>query len=53
MAGLRVYDEANRSRDKHYFVEEQMQRKGRLDSIEKLRNSIRLTSLGDKPYRYP
>lgn len=30
-----------------------MQRKGKLYGLESMRNSIGISSLGDKPYRYP
>lgn len=53
LRGIKSYDESNRSRDKHFIVEDQMQRKVRFYGLQSLRNDLTVASLGDKSYKYP
>ena len=51
--GIRIFEEANKSREKNHVLTKTWKNKGRVVGIEAQRNYLGVNSLGDKSYKYP
>lgn len=51
--GIRTFVGANQTKGEDYFVESRMQTKMRILGLDGQRNGLGVSSLGDKPYKYP